>query len=472
LTPDSRLPTNDYLAFLLHMSETIHSTALQVQVSYRSIIKMTLPISFAILIPQINFITNNIFLGHYDASGQLLAVAGITGVYYLIFSAIGFGLNNGLQALMARRAGENRPEEIGKLFNQGIFTGMIIAAIGITLTFTITPFVFKWFITDTTRLHQAVQFSQIRIWGLVFLYIYQMRNALLVGTNQSRYLVWGALAETVVNILLDYGLIFGKWGLPEMGLNGAAIASITAEFAGMFVIFLVIHRKGIGKRFALFKDFRWNSYNSKLIFSMSAPLVFQHAISIISWEYFFLLIDSRGETALAVSNSMRNIFGIAGIAYWSFAATANAMVSNIIGQGKQELVWPLIGKIIRCSLGVTIVASLCLNLFPEFILSAYGQNAEFTERAIPVLRVVSIAILIMSLSVIFLNSVVGSGNSKIALLVEVFAIIVYSIYVTLVLKESGLSITYGWMSEWLYSTSLLVPAFFYMRSGKWKNKVI
>jgi len=80
------------------------TNSLQVDTSYRQIIKLALPISFAMLIPQFNFITTNIFLGHYNQ--QSLAIAGITGVYYLIFAMIGFGLNNGLQALIARRAGD------------------------------------------------------------------------------------------------------------------------------------------------------------------------------------------------------------------------------------------------------------------------------------------------------------------------------------------------------------------------------
>src|SRR5687768_7436771 len=146
---------------------------LQVEASYRQIIRLALPISFAILIPQINYVTNNIFLGHY--SQQDLAIAGITGVYYLIFAAIGFGLNNGLQTLIARRAGENRPEEIGKIFNQGILISLAIAAIGIIVTWTLAPPVFSLFMKDPVRLEKAIEFSRIRIFGLPFLYIYQMR---------------------------------------------------------------------------------------------------------------------------------------------------------------------------------------------------------------------------------------------------------------------------------------------------------
>src|SRR5215203_1203757 len=98
---------------------------LQVTLSTNQILKIALPISLALMVPQFNFIINNVFLGHL--SEQALATASITGVYYLIFAAIGFGLNNGLQALISRRAGENRPQEIGKIFSQGIRIAMFIA---------------------------------------------------------------------------------------------------------------------------------------------------------------------------------------------------------------------------------------------------------------------------------------------------------------------------------------------------------
>src|SRR6476659_3577499 len=116
--------------------------ALQVGTSYRQILKIALPISLALFVPQLNFIINSVFLGHL--SEEALATASITGVYYLIFAGIGFGLNNGLQSLISRRAGENRPEEIGKIFNQGVLISLGIAALGIFLTWVIAPIIFKY----------------------------------------------------------------------------------------------------------------------------------------------------------------------------------------------------------------------------------------------------------------------------------------------------------------------------------------
>ena len=452
------------------MSAASEGNELRIDITYASILRLALPISFAILIPQLNFITNTIFLGHY--SSQAMAVAGITGVYYLIFGAIGYGLNNGMQALISRRAGEDRPEEIGRIFRQGILVSMFIAVAGILFTYVLVPVVFPLFIKDGQRLQQAVSFLSIRIWGLPFLYLYQMRNALLVGTNQSKFLVYGTIAETGTNVLLDYVLIFGKWGFPEMGFNGAAYASIIAECVGLIVVLAIVHYKGIGKRFSLFDSFAWDGYNLKLLLTLSAPLVFQHAISIMSWEYFFLLIDRHGEKALAISNTMRNVFGLFGCVTWALASTTNAMVSNVIGQQKKRLVWLLIGRIIRLSTGFSLIVALLLNLFPVAFLSLFGQSESFVEDAIPTIRIVSIAMIMMSFSTVFLNTVIGSGNSRITLLIEANTIIFYCIYIYLVLDRFFLPLPIGWMSEWLYWSLMFIPSYLYLRSGKWKQKVI
>jgi MATE family multidrug resistance protein len=452
------------------MSAAANIDQYKVGISNRQILRMALPISLAILVPQINFITNNIFLGHLDE--QSLATAGITGVYYLLFAVIGNGLNNGLQALIARRAGEGRLGEIGRLFSQGLVIALVLAFAGILLTYVIAPGVLAFSLHSQALRDQALHFLRIRIWGLPFLYVYQMRNALLVGTNQSKFLVYGTLAEAAVNMALDYGLIFGHFGLPAMGFNGAAYASIVAEATGMLVVFLVIHAKGISKELQLYKHWRFDAANTRLILVQSSPLVFQYSISILSWIFFYILIEHHGKQELAVSNTMRNIFGIFGVFTWAFASTANAMVSNIIGQGKQDRVVELIGKIVRLSVGFALIVAVLLNFFPRLFLSVYGQNAAFNQAAIPVIRVISTALILMSFATVWLNAVTGTGNSRISLLIEFITIIFYCLYIWFVLERWHLSLVQGWMSEWVYWLSTFSLAFLYIRSGRWRGKII
>jgi Na+-driven multidrug efflux pump len=319
---------------------------------------------------------------------------------------------------------------------------------------------------------EVMNFLFIRIWGLPLLYLYVIRNALLVGTNQSRFLIWGTLAEAVVNVVLDYALIYGKLGFPAIGFNGAAYASIVAEASGLVVIYAIIHGKGIHKQFSFFSAMRWDRALFKLIFIQSAPLIAQYAVSITSWEYFYILIEHHGERALAVSNTMRNVIGLFGIFSWAFAATTNTMVSNIIGQGRSTEVIPLIKRITFFSFCISLSLFVLLNTFPELFLGVYNRDTGFNAYAIPVVRVVATALVVMSMGTVWLNAVTGTGNTRINLLIECINLAVYCVYVYLVLEYWQLPLAWGWASEILYWAGMFALAYLYIRSGRWKSKIM
>ncbi len=442
---------------------------LKVTIGYKQILAIALPISASIILPQINFIINNIFLGAVNQ--QALAAAGITGVYYLIFAVWGIGLNNGLQTLLSRRAGQDRVSEIGKLMAQSVRISFAMALFGVIITWFLVPVLLRHSLHNQEIIDKCIVFLRIRIFGLFFLYLYQMRNALLVSTNLSRFLIIGTAAEALVNVIFDYGLIKGRLGMPNLGFNGAAYASILAEFSGLLIIYIVIKVKKIDKKLQLFQFSGFDWQHSKQILTQSLPLIAQHAISIISWEYFYILIEHHGETALAVSNTMRNIFGFFGCFTWAFAATTNSMVSNIIGQNMHDKVPLLIRRIIHMSFGFSFLVFLTLNLFPGIFLAIYSQGDEFILQAIPVVRIVSAALLLMSISVVWFNAVIGTGNSKVSLMIELICITGYCIYVYIVLECLNLSIVWGWASEWIYWSVMLISSYLFMKYRNW-HKVI
>ncbi|HWB26203.1 MAG TPA: MATE family efflux transporter [Chitinophagaceae bacterium] len=443
---------------------------LKVKITYRQILLIALPIAASILVPQVNFITNNIFLS--SLGEEQLAVAGITGVFYLIFAVIGFGLNNGMQSLIARRAGEGRINEISGLFNQGIRVALCFSIGAIVVTYFIAPYIFSHTLDKPDHVQIAVHYLYIRIWGLPLLYMYQLRNAMLVGTNHSKYLIAGTLVETVTNIVLDYALIKGRLGLPQVGFNGAAFSSIIAEGMGFLTVFLVMRKTGISKKLRLHNDFSYQPANTKLVLVQSAPLIVQFMISVTSWEFFYILIEHHGERDLAISNTMRNIFGLFGCVSWSFAAASNTMVSNVIGQGLQHRVKELIIKIMTLSVSFAAFIFIVLNLTDGFLLKVYGQGQDFITEAIPVVRVVSMALVIMSISTVWLNAVTGTGNTRINLQIEIGAITLYCIYAYVILEKLDMPITWGWAAEWVYWTAMLIPSFLYIQSGRWKGKKI
>jgi Na+-driven multidrug efflux pump len=233
-----------------------------------------------------------------------------------------------------------------------------------------------------------------------------------------------------------------------------------------------MHKKGVSKQLQLFEIHPYDAAATKLILVQSLPIILQYVISVGGWEFFYILIEHHGERALAISNIMRNIFGFFGCVTWAFASTTNSMVSNVIGQGLHHRVTELIIKIMRLSVAFSCIIFILLNIEPTLLLRIYGQDENFIIEAIPVVRVVTIAMLLMSVSTIWLNAVIGTGNSKVNLFIEIFAIVIYCVYVYVILEKLQLSVAFGWTSEWVYWLCIFIPSFLYLQSGKWKHKVI
>ncbi len=442
-------------------------TSLQVKITNRQILKIALPITAALIIPNINLLTNNIFLGGLGV--RELGNAGTTGVYYLILMVCGNGLGAAIQSLISRRGGEGNIKNISTLFSQGIRIALLFALAGMLITWFIAPLCLRPFIKPE-NFKQEMDFLKIRAFGLPFLYLFQTGNAFLIGTLNSRYMMIGTIGESLVNIFLDYVLIYGALSFPQLGFNGAAVASVIAEITGVAIVYTVIFKKQLKKKFNLFSDFSFDKKSTKAILKISAPLVLQFAISLITWLVFFILLEQYGERAKAISNAMRSVFGVAGIFIWAFATTTNTMVSNLIGQNLQHKVVAAINKIMKLSFMSALFMVSLLNIFCRQFLNMFYQDAAFVNEAIPVIRIVSLGMLAMSVSTVWLNAVTGTGRTKMNLLIEVAAITFYAIYIYFVMIRWKLSLTIAWTNEFLYWTVIFIIAFWFIKSGKWKTK--
>ena len=279
----------------------------------------------------------------------------------------------------------------------------------------------------------------------------------------------GMIAEAVINIFFDYVLIYGKLSFPQMGFNGAAVASVIAEITGMSIVFLVIYKRGLKKKFNLFSDLSYHRSTSRSILKVAIPLVAQFSISLITWLIFFILLENYGERAKAISNAMRNVFGVVGIFLWAFASTTNMMISNLIGQGLQNKVVSAINRIMLLSVSTTLIMLGALNLFPEQFLRLFGQTDAFVNDAIPVIRIVSVGMIGMSIASVWLNAVTGTGKTKMNLLIELSAVICYLIYIYLVMVRYKLSLTMAWTNEFVYWLVIFAISFWYIKSGRWKT---
>lgn len=439
---------------------------LKVKVSYQQILSIAVPITLALLIPQINMLTNSIFLG--NLSTESLGNAGITGVYYLIFAVVGHGLNNAMQSVFSRYAGSGDSGAFKIILAQGIRISLQFAAAGILLTWFIAPYILQKSVAPGA-FSIDMSFLKIRILGLPFLYLFQMGNAFLVASLNSKYLMIGFISEALLNILLDYLLIFGHAGFPAMGFNGAALASVISEFTGFLVVLLVLYKTGLRKEYSLFKKYSFDKTKTKEILKVAVPLVVQFVISVGTWLVFFIFIEDKGAEAKAISNTMRNVFGLVGVFVWAFAATSNIMVSNIIGQQRNDLVLVAINRIAILSFSFCSMMCLLINIFPHQFFALFGQTDQFINNGIPVLRVVSFGLMIMSISNIWLNGVTGTGKTTVNLLIEIVAILFYMCYTWVFMKVNYLSLEIAWGNEIIYWIFIFLASFIYFKKGKWRD---
>lgn len=440
------------------------------EVTNRQIIKIAAPICLALVLPQINHMTNMAFLGRL---GELeLAANGIAGIYYLVMYMIAYGLNNGLEVLIARRAGQQNHMGIGQLFSNGLSLGIMFALVGILITLSLAPYFFSKSLHDHAIYEAAIAFIRIRIWGLLPLMLLGMANAFYIGTGHSKVLAITAICQEFMNIFFDYTLIFGKWGFPAMGLNGAAYASVIAEITGLVVAYTIIYTKGYSKRFQLFAFLKPNWQISRSILAVSTPLIIQFLFSIGSWFVFFIFIEHLGQRPLAISNMLRSVFGFFGIFTWALAATCNTMVSNVIGQGKSEQVFRVIRKTVTFNIICAAVVCILINLFPDVLLHIYTNDTELIREAIPSIRIITLSTLLMAIAAVVFNGVTGTGDTRVNLLIEFLAVIGYLIYCNIVIERWHSPLHLAWGADFIYWTIILALCIWYLRSGKWKGKNI
>jgi len=397
---------------------------------------------------------------------------GIVGVFYMIPSMIGYGLSSGMQILMSRRAGEGDKEMLSKILTNGVMFTLFFALALMVVSLLFAPIIFGLSLKNIPHIILSINFIYIRVWGLPFLFLTQLFNAFFISLSKSKYIIWGSVATTITNIIFDYLLVLGHGGFPKMGLQGAAIASVIAEIVYFITMVGIFYFQKMHWEYPLrfYTDFSIEI--CKKTIRIALPLIVQFMFSIGGWEVFFIFIEHLGNKELAASQILRNTFGIVGMVTWAFAATCSTMVSNVIGQGRQDEVIGLIKKIAKISFIVTLILNGTLLIFARQFLSIYTADTALVDFALPSLRVIVIATVLMSFSSVTFNGVVGTGKTMVNLIMEVTCVCTYLLYCYFVIEKWKSPLYLCWGSEFVYWFSLIIVSTLYLKSGRWKNKHI
>jgi putative MATE family efflux protein len=438
--------------------------------SNKNIFNIAYPVCLTLMAQNIINVTDTAFLGHLNEVA--LGASAIAGMFYIAIYIIGFGFSQGAQILIGRRNGEKDYTKIGLIFNNGLVFNFLLSIIIFTFSYFQISQIARFLVQSDEVYNAVVEYLDWRIYGFFFSFFNIMFRSLYVGITKTRALTVSAVITSLTNVFFDYAMIFGNFGFPELGIAGAAIASVIAEFVTFLFLLGYTIFKMDTKRYALFYFSKIDFKIIKQMLNLSIFIMFQFFISTSTWFLFFIFIERMGERPLAITNIGRSLYMLLMIPGVALSTTISTLVSNLIGAGRKNEVLPFINRMIKITLIAVVPFMIFTFALPELIIQIYTNEIDLVKASVPVIRVVSIAMVFCAVGNVIFNSVSGTGNTRTAFLIEFITMFFYItyIYYTAIINPSTTEIV--WLSEFVYWILVGGFGYYYLKKGNWQKKKI
>jgi putative MATE family efflux protein len=442
--------------------------------SFKSIWRITFPILVALVMEELLGMTDTAFLGRV---GEIeLGASAIAGVYFTILYMLGFGFSIGVQIIIGRRNGEASESgtgfsAIGRVFWQGVWFLTGLSLLTMLLSYYLSPPLLRGLMRSENIYEASVVYVNWRIPGLFFAFMTALFRAFYVGICETKSLTWNSIVLVASNVFLDWVLIFGHLGAPALGIQGAALASTIAEGVS-FLFFVVWAFFTADRKYGLQKMVKPVWEELKHVFSTASWVMLEYVLNISVWLLFFLFIEHLGEEQLAIANIVRSISEVPFVFSAAFASTAATLVSNIIGEGHPEGVIPVIRRVLMLCV-VTMVPVLALfALFPHQIIGLFTDIPSLIQGSVPTLWVMCAAMLLTLPWNVYLQSVAGTGDTRVCLRFDAVALSIYAVYCTVIISILHSDIALCWTADGVYSLCIWIQCIVYIHGKKWQKKTI
>lgn len=437
---------------------------------YRTILSVAVPLMVSSFIQSVVLLTDSSFISRY--STEAFDAVGNGGLLYITMYMALAGMGDGAQILIARRIGQKNPDAIGRIFGTSIFTHFFLAIVLFLFIQLIMPHLLHSYSKHKDLSELQAQYIGIRSYALFFAMISLSIQAFFLANGKTWVVLIAAVITASSNILLDYLMIFGYGGFPELGLKGAAWASTLADLAGMiFLVGFLIFSKDRMK-FDLFGHFSFNLPSMKELFKIGSPLMLQGFLALATWTVFFTWIEQTGKFELTVSQNVRSIYFLAFVPIWGFAGTTKTYISQYIGRGDFHSLKLIQRKIQLLTIVFLFVFFHGAILYPEKLVGMINPNEEYISKSADILRYISISIFMFGIFSVYFQTINGSGNTVASFTIEVLCAILYIISTYLLIKVFKVDVLWIWSNEYIYFGCMGLFSVIYLRIFDWKKKVI
>ncbi len=433
----------------------------------REIFRLSLPVITGMISTTVLNIVDTAMVGRLGnvALGAVGLGSFLTLVMILVFGSLGIGT----QAITSRRVGEKRADAVAAIAYNGFFLALAAGAVTSLAGFKLSPAIFSLLSGREEIVRVGTPYLEIRMLGMFAMTVMFTLRGFAFGMARVKIDMAVSLIMNILNIILNWFLIFGHWIFPRMETRGAAIASVISTFAGM-IIYILFVRVRILDRFVippigriLSRKLMWR------IVKISAPRAFQ-SVSVVGFIIFLSFIGRIGVGELAISNIIFKAFNLSfmiGMAVGSVSAT---LVGRSIGEGNERLAvrygWhsAAMGSVLMGIIGAMFM------FFPRQIMGVFTDSGASLEKGIPAFRLLGALQFVDGIGIVLSRTLQGVGCTMYVMLAEmicIWAIMIPSAWAAVEIIHGG--ITETWLSMFLYIIFFSAFMAWKFREGGWKR---
>ena len=431
------------------------------------LLNFAMPLFLSGLLQMIYNMVDMMVVGKFVGTQGLSAVA-IGGEILQLITFVAMGFSNAGQILISRYVGEDRRDKVGKMVGT-LFTLLMSLAVLIMIIFLFSyQGIMSWLNTPEDIWEYTRQYSITCVYGIIFIYGYNLVSAIMRGMGDSRHPFIFIAIASVVNVILDL-LFVGPLG---MGPLGAALATVIGQAVSFLFALVLLYRR----REQIYFDFKPRHFRiSKEVIgplvSLGIPMVIQSAAVTFSMLFVNSYINTYGTVAVAVTGVARKLEMMIGVISQAISSAGGAMIAQALGAGKLKRV-PKVVYHALWIVGIPAAVMALITVFrPEWLFGLFSSDEAVLAMAVTYIPIALIQYLGAMLRPANFALINGSGNSRLNLMVALLDGIACRIGFALLL---GVALQMGIRGFW-YGNAMagLVPFFIggvYLISGAWKKR--
>lgn len=432
------------------------------------LLKLTGPIFLETFLILLLGVVDTLMLSHY--SDNAVAAVGVVNqllnMVFLLFNVTAVGTSVMCALYFGARDSKSFTQVVGVSL---LFNAIIGLLISLILTFGGRQML-VWMDIRPDLMPMAISYMKI-VGGFGFLQaIIFTISAVLRAANKPNYSMQVAVLINLFNIIGNYSLIYGHFGFPEMGVEGAAISTTLSRVLGMTLLFIVLFKRLV-RRFPLayFRPFPFDKLKSVLKVGMpSAAEQISYDASQVCVVYF---INMLGNEVLAARVYIMNIVIIGYIFSLSMASATSICTGNLVGSGKKQAAYVLSWYAWKRSLMITFIASVGVYLCGRFLLGCFTENESIIQIAMTALLIDIFLEHGRATVLMFLFCLRSVGDVIVPVLIEIVCMWVFAVTCGYLFGIAmGLGLAGIWIGLALDESSRGVVLALRWRTQKWKKR--